>query len=318
MSQGRTDFTTRHGAGYFSRAARLRLPPGEHLDPDRVRGYHLDLRAKAPADVPLLDGAPVGRGFVAVAQAGLGYHERWVAGEGEHHLENALQLGKHLLGQQEREAGPRFGGFAHAFPYRHGAILPPGWLSAMAQGQAASLFVRLALATDDDELARASVDALAPLGVAVEDGGVMGRLSGAPFPEEYPTVPHSHVLNGAIFALWGMADVAAGVEADPWRSRFRDGLETLAMSIWAWDIGYWTRYDLYPHRGLVNVSSSFYHVLHIDQLAALARITDDDRIGAAQAQFARQYSSSSKRARAFVRKAAFRLVVPRSPPKVEG
>jgi hypothetical protein len=183
----------------------------------------------------------------------------------------------------------------------------------MAQGEAASLFVRLGLATGDEAFPVAALRALAPLEVPVEAGGVLGSLRGGPFPEEYPTAPQSHVLNGAVFAMWGMYDVSVALDSAPWRARFDDHAATLAAAIDAWDVGYWSRYDLYPYPRLVNVSSSFYHVLHVDQLTALGRLVPDPRLRAAAVRFSEQYASRPHRARAFARKAAFRIVVPRHP-----
>lgn len=313
MSQERPDSSVRgRGPGRFSSARRLRLPPGERVGAAGVDGYHLDLRAKADPDAAIVaEQLPQGAGHVSVAQAGLGYYERYLAGEGEEHLERALVLGRHLRSLLRRDPGPHFGGLEHDYRYRYGAVLEPGWLSAMAQGEASSLFVRLAAATGDDAFAQAAVDALAPLEVPLERGGVLGTLDGRPFPEEYPTTPQSHVLNGAVFALWGVHDVGVALDLAEWRARFSDGVETLARSIGQWDLGYWSRYDLFPHRPLVNVASSFYHVLHADQLDALARLTADPRLAGAAASFRRQYAARANRARAFVEKAAFRLLVPR-------
>jgi heparosan-N-sulfate-glucuronate 5-epimerase len=309
MSQVGTRYTARHGAGFFSSASRLRLPPGER---GGAGGYHLDLRAKAPpGGPPPPERFPPGSGPVGTAQAALGHHERWLAGEGDEHLEHALVLGAHLRRTQLRDPGPRFGGFPHDFAYRHGSLLRPGWLSAMAQGEAASLFVRLAHATADEEWAQAARDALAPLELPVERGGVSALLGGRPFPQEYPATPPSHVLNGGIFALWGLYDVGVGLDEPGSLARFDEGVDTLAERIGAWSLGWWSRYDLIRHRGLVNVASSFYQVLHVDQLEALVRLTGDPRLRDARELFSRQYASRTNRARAFSRKAAFRLVVPR-------
>jgi heparosan-N-sulfate-glucuronate 5-epimerase len=229
MSQEGTGFMVRDGAGFFSSAAKLRLPPGQRVRAGGVGGYYLDLRAKAPPDgSPAPDRFPRGSGPVGLAQAGLGHHERWLAGEGDEHLEHARVLGAHLLLTQLREPGARFGGLPHDFAYRHGSLLPPGWLSAMAQGEAASLFVRLAHATDDETFAQGARDALAPLGLSVEQGGVSAPLGRRPFPQEYPTTPPSHVLNGGIFALWGLYDVGVGLDESPARASFEDGVDTLA------------------------------------------------------------------------------------------
>jgi hypothetical protein len=314
MSQAAPGRWAGQSAGFLSSARRLRLPPGPRV---AAGGYHLDLRAKSdPAGAVRPDELPAGSGHVTVAQSGLGHYERFAAGEGERHLACALVLGRHLRGALRRERDTRFGGLEHRFRHRHGATLEPGWLSAMAQGEAASLFVRLFAATGDDGFAEAAVEALAPLRVPVEDGGVLGVLDGRPFPEEYPTAPQSHVLNGAVFAIWGVHDVAEALELGDLRALAAELVETLAGAISAWDIGYWSRYDLYPYDlypygRLVNVSSSFYQQLHVDQLTALAALTGDARLDAAAGRFARQSRSRLARSRAFAWKALFRLAVPR-------
>ena len=85
------------------------------------------------------------------------------------------------------------------------------------------------------------------------------------FPEEFPTDPPSLVLNGGIFALWGDYDIWIGLGDADARKRFEDGVETLARNVHRWDTGYWSRYDLYPHR-IVNLASPWYHTLHICQI----------------------------------------------------
>ena len=103
------------------------------------------------------------------------------------------------------------GSWLHHDPFPHTFPLPPPWASGITQGQGASLLVRLNAETGDADLARAARLALEPLLTPQSSGGVCGELGGRPWPEEYPTSPESHVLNGAIFALWGMRDVAVGL-----------------------------------------------------------------------------------------------------------
>ena len=55
------------------------------------------------------------------------------------------------------------------------------------------------------------------------EGGVQARLGGGPWPEEYPTDPPSYVLNGGIFALWGMYDVGAGLGDEDAARDFEQG-----------------------------------------------------------------------------------------------
>jgi hypothetical protein len=275
-----------------------------------VRGYYIDLRVKA--DVPRWPRPWVepGNYYVAVCQWGLGAFERYLAGDGEEWLAAALDVGKDLLGQQ-LEGGPQDGGWAHRQPFPHTYRLEPPWLSAMAQGQGASLLARLYVETGDERLAEAAQRALAPFRIPSGAGGVRAELDGRPFPEEYPTSPPSFVLNGAIFALWGLHDVAVALGDRSARQAFNDGVETLAANLHRWDAGYWSRYDLYPHP-VLNVASSSYHVLHVSQLRALHTIAPHPVFSETADRFERYAASATNRARAFVRKGLFRVCVPRN------
>ena len=57
---------------------------------------------------------------------------------------------------------------------------------------------------------------------------MQAELDGAPVPEEYPTDPPSFVLNGGIFALWGLYDVGAGARRREVAREFEPGADTLA------------------------------------------------------------------------------------------
>jgi hypothetical protein len=120
------------------------------------------------------------------------------------------------------------------------------------------------------------------------------------------------VLNGGIFALWGLYDTAVGLGDPTLRREFELGLDTLADNIHRWDTGAWSRYDLYPFR-MVNVASSAYHALHINQLRAMQRIGPRPQLGATLERFESYARSRTRRAAAFGRKALFRVLVPRHP-----
>jgi heparosan-N-sulfate-glucuronate 5-epimerase len=180
----------------------------------------------------------------------------------------------------------------------------------MAQGQAASLLVRAYSETRDERFGIAAADALRPMAVPVSSGGVLAELDGCPFIEEYPTSPGSFVLNGALFALWGVLDVEALLERQLAPSA-ADLVATVARSLHRWDTGYWSRYDLYPHP-VVNVASSFYHLLHIHQLEEFDLRCPEHGFLATASQFRDYEARRAARSRAFAHKAAFRLIVPRN------
>ncbi len=249
-------------------------------------------------------------GHVPLAQLGLGHFERYAATEDEEQLAFARTAADHLLATQVKEPGAQLGGWRHTFPYVHRAPLSPPWLSAMAQGEAASLFTRLAAETGDDRYAEAGVLALEPLRVPVESGGVLGDLDGMPFPEEYPTAPQSHVLNGAIFALWGARDVAVTTADAGATALHADLLATLTTTCARWDTGRWSRYDLFPDPPQ-NISSSFYHHLHISQLKALHLLYDAPEFGVLAERFEAYEANPLLRGVAFTRKVSYRIAIPR-------
>jgi heparosan-N-sulfate-glucuronate 5-epimerase len=300
----------RESGGFFSSARAFSLLPGRHVDPEGLGGYHIDLSVKADERgwPPRFAGS--GAHYIPQAQWGLGSYERYLD-TGEHRwLEWALAAARHLAENQERNGHLR-GGLVHREPFPHTFHVSPPWLSGMAQGEAASLFVRLYRETGDESLAESACRALLPLDVTVAEGGVRAELGGGPFYEEYPTTPASYVLNGGIFALWGCHDVAAALGDSAAARMWREGLEVLAAEIDRWDTGFWSRYDLYPH-AIRNIASSSYHVLHLSQLRATSRLAARPELDRAAVRFETYLASPSARAEAFARKVLFRLVVPRN------
>jgi heparosan-N-sulfate-glucuronate 5-epimerase len=286
-------------------------PVGSHIAADVVRGYYIDMRVKAKTwDLPAAwPWAPGEQSWIAFAQMGLGAHERWLAGDGEGWLSLARKVGDVLV-EHQVAYGPRAGAWEQLYDLPHTYELRAPWISAMGQGEGASLLVRLQAATGEERYAEAALRALGPLSVPSEEGGTIALLDGRPFPQEYPTSPPSFVLNGGIFAMWGWYDVALALDDVDARTAFEDAVDTLALNLHRWDSGWWSRYDLYPHP-FANPASFAYHQLHIAQLEAMHRVAPRPQLAETAARFARYESSKTKRARAFMTKAAFRVFVPR-------
>lgn len=294
-------------AGFFSSARRLTLPLGPSLDPRAVRGYPIDMRVKAhlpqwpPEWVASLDGH-----YVPLVQFGIGCYERFLAGEGEVWLQTAAAVGRHLVAKQEDD-----GSWLNRDPFRHTFLLDAPWRCGMAQGQAASLLVRLFLTTDELAFADAARSALSPLARPREHNGVCALLDGAPWPEEYPTNPPSFVLNGAMFAWWGLRDVAVGLGDETAAVAFEAGVDALAANLWRFDTGHWSLYCLYP-LPIQSIASSFYHALHISQLQAMNILAPRPEFTAMQKRWVTYFGSRRLRWVAFARKALFRLIIPRN------
>lgn len=297
----------RSDAGFWSSARTFFLPLGTRIDPEGVGGYPIDMRIKAHSwEWPQDEYLEPGTLHVATAQFGLGCFERWLAGEGEQWLETALTVGRYLVSIQEPDGTwIQTKAFPHTFP------LAAPWTSAITQGEAASLLVRLHLETGEDALAAAARQAVSPLLLPQGEGGLRGELGGRPWPEEYPTNPQSHVLNGAIFALWGLRDVAVGLGDDDVGRSFEEGVDSVAANLGRYDSGYWSYYCLFPHP-ILNPASGFYHALHITQLEAMQLLAPRPVFEETRRRWEGYAHSSICSARAFAAKVAFRLLVPRT------
>jgi hypothetical protein len=302
--------TQHKSPGFFSSARALLLVPGRHVDAEGLGGYHIDLSVKADENGWPPWWVRSGAHYIGEAQWGLGSYERYLDTGENRWLEWALAAARHLAANEERK-GRLQGALLHREPFPHTVRVSPPWISGMAQGQAASLLVRLHRESGDESLAEAACRALCPLEVAVAEGGVRTELGGGPFYEEYPTTPSSYVLNGGIFALWGCHDVAAALGDRAAARLWHEGLAVLASEIHRWDTGSWSRYDLYPYL-IPNLASSFYHVLHISQLRATSRLEAKPELDRAAARFEVYLASANARVQAFARKALFRLIVPRN------
>lgn len=290
----------------------MSLPVGPRIRPGEIAGYYIDLRTKLN-DINLPHQSnPITwpRLYVATMQWGLACYERFLE-SGEEEWLTAAQLYTDAILRTQQSEGPRAGGWVHTHTFPHTYLLRPPWLSAMAQGQGASLLVRMFEQTGDERCATAARLALRPMRRDVANGGVRAMLAGGPFPEEYPSSPPSFVLNGGIFALWGFYDVAVGLDDREAREGFEEGVSTLVTNLGRWDTGYWSRYDLYPHP-VANVASSFYHDLHIKQLRAMDMIAPQPQLDQTATRWAGYGSRAVDRCRAFAAKATFRVLVPRN------
>ena len=288
------------------------LPLGRHVRRDAVRGYYLDFAEKTehPHWPPPWFPWPGFHRFMAISQWGLGAYERHLDGQGPQWLASAVAAAEYLV-EEQTHTGRHAGAWFEPEDYPHTFDVRGPWLSAMAQGQCASLLVRAHAETMDARFADAARRALGPMEIATHDGGVQATLDGHPFPEEYPTNPPAFVLNGAIFALWGYYDVWKGLGDDEAGALFEDRVGMLTANIYRWDTGYWSRYDLFPHP-IINVASPAYHRLHIRQLEVLAELAENPHLLAFAARFESYAASRRCRTLALAMKVAFRLAVPRN------
>jgi hypothetical protein len=235
-------------------------PPGRFFDPEAVRGYFLDFREKTTASDAHL---PHTRYPAGLAQLALGWWERFLAGD-HRAMGEFEQICSLFQRQMERH------GAAATWPYPTGVRkykMNPPWCSAMAQGQIISVFTRAYLATGEPEYAAVARAGCLPL-LSPGNLGLVVVTSNGPVLEEAPSRPASHILNGWIFALWGLWDASVGLGDSQAAEMFASSLECLRRTVDDYDIGWWTRYSLYPHL-IADLAKPFYHKLHIAQMEIL-------------------------------------------------
>lgn len=158
--------------------------------------------------------------------------------------------------------------------------LEPGWYSAMAQGQAMSTLVRAYLLTKDETYLKAALHAIGPYKVPSEKHGVKAVfMNKYEWYEEYPTTPSSFVLNGFIYSLIGLYDLAQTASEEDGSEAARlyaKGMESLKAMVPLYDTGSGTIYDLrhFMLGTVPNLARWDYHTTHINQMQLLASIDD--------------------------------------------
>jgi hypothetical protein len=109
-------------------------------------------------------------------------------------------------------------------------------------------------------------------------GGVLDDSGGHTWLEEYIVEPPNHVLNGFIWALWGVRDYAVFMNDKYAWELWHLCVKTLRENLGHYDLGFWTTYDLVkfnPGRQRTMPSSIYYQNLHVVQMKAMYRLTSD-------------------------------------------
>ena len=182
------------------------------------------------------------------------------------------------------------------------------WINAMVQGWAGAVLARAYQLTGDAALADAARGAVEPCWVALADGGVRDReRNGRVFYEKYAFLGQTrHVLNGFMAALLGIWDVARATGDAGAHAAFAEGLATLDDTVLAsYDNGHTSLYEQRDDRR-ATPSCVYYTWIHARQLAALARISGQDRLLAWARRWRRYSHGPGHRAHAAIDCLGFR------------
>lgn len=210
---------------------------------------------------------------IHIAQYGLHQHARWKETGAQHHRDAFLAQARWFRDNQRAQPGGVRGAYPFEFPWpRYHA--QSGWISAMAQGEAVSVLLRAHAAAPDDGFESAAILAAEPFRYPLEEGGVTARDSRGLFFEEVAAQPAAHILNGHIFALFGLWELARFGRCSWAAELVQEAVASLERSIHAFDSGYWSYYSLAPDRsGGAHLATHKYHAFHIAQLRVLAAMS---------------------------------------------
>jgi hypothetical protein len=195
----------------------------------------------------------------------------------------------------------------HKFDWEYRERLIAPWYSALAQGQGISLLVRAHQESGDRKYLDAATCALQTFFVNSDEGGVSIRdEQGNIWFEEYVVSCPTHILNGFIWAAWGVYDYFLATGSRHAVNLFASAVESLRSNLDSYDLGFWS---LYEQSGtfLPMIASPFYHRLHITQLRVMHRITADEMFLKFADKWESYSRSPSKRTRALCYKGAFKL-----------
>jgi heparosan-N-sulfate-glucuronate 5-epimerase len=263
------------------------------------------------AGIPQLDyRGKIGRQYnpIAIAQHGLGNYNFFRRTGSAESRDKFLKIADWLVTHLEKNS-QGLAMWNHHFDWEYRDTLRAPWYSALAQGQGISVLVRAHQLTgkDDSHYLNAAQQALASFFRPVTEGGVtFTDEQGDAWFEEYIVSPPTHILNGFIWAAWGVYDYFLATRDQSANELFARAVRTLTHNLDRYDLGFWSLYEQSGTR-LPMVASPFYHQLHIVQLRVIHRLTGEEKFMRVANRWESYGRSRSKRTRALCYKSAFKL-----------
>src|SRR6266576_520003 len=287
-----------------------------HAKTDQLGEYYMRFTAKADfagdydaQGIPRLDyHGTIGLQYnpIAIAQYGLGNYNLFARDQEEFRRQKFLAASDWLVTNLEQNRQDVWV-WNHHFDWEYRDTLKAPWYSGLAQGQGISLLLRAYLETGDDRYQNAACRAFQSFGQPIQEGGVIFiDDKGDAWIEEYIVTPPTHILNGCIWAAWGIYDYFLSTNESAARVLFDQVTQTLAKNLDLYDAGFWSLYEQSGTR-LKMVASPFYHRLHIVQLRVMHSLTGNEVFQRYADRWESYAQNRAKRAAALCYKSAFKL-----------
>jgi hypothetical protein len=273
--------------------------PGKHYSTLEIKGYYNDLTEKISKDKErdekYIPKQKTGKNIefefsIEIFQYGLAAYDLFLeTGEKKY-------LNKFLIMVEWAHDKQKNNGAWDTFVERH----PKHPYSAMAQGEGISLLVRAYVHTKEDKYQSAAKKAYDFMLIPIEEGGTTLYDNDLVFLKEYTHLPT--VLNGWIFALFGIYDYYLITNDEEVHKFFELNARSIAYCLPQYDNGYWSKYDI-DHK----IASPFYHNLHISQLRVLNELTNNETFSEYADKWEKYASKRRNRRKAFWQKARQKL-----------
>ena len=195
----------------------------------------------------------------------------------------------------------------HEFDWEYRDLLEAGWYSALAQGQGLSLLCRMHRATGDERYLDSARAAFRSLTIPAGEGGVLSEGDDGTWLEETIVDPPTHILNGFLWALWGVRDYANASDDPAAQQLLERCTRTLKRNLGQFDCGFWSLYEQSGTK-LPMLASGFYHALHISQLRVTARLLEMPELARMADRWDGYAASPSCAHRALAYKAVFKIL----------
>ena len=257
----------------------------DHFRPGVLGEYYMPFSAKADYSgeydregVPLLNyHGKIGLQYnpIAIAQYGLANHRSFSRTGDLERRRKFLAAADWLVTNLEKNAQGMCV-WNHHFDWEYRTLLKAPWRSALAQGQGISILVRAYHHSKNPLYMETAKLAFEPFLMTIDKGGVSYiDERGDTWFEEYVVFPPTHILNGFIWASWGVYDYFVATAESAAERLFRQAIQTLSANIHRYDAGFWSLYEQSGTK-LKMLASPFYHHLHIVQLKILHQLTGEE------------------------------------------
>lgn len=215
------------------------------------------------------------KNIVVIAQYGLQQFSYFLKDKKLCRYAEAEKMANWLVDNQDKSIGNWYFNYAYEVGGTNITLESP-FTSAMAQGQAISLLVRIYNIEKNPKYIKAAELALKPLKIPIKDSGLRDSFKGHVEFAEFPTTPPVYILNGFMFCILGLYDLSYVNPYSEANRLFAEGINSLIYMLPYYDnpkdrqsfyhLGFMTM------KGIKPTVNHFYHNVHIVELKALNSI----------------------------------------------